>query len=74
VDYSLGMPENPMPHTEIERKFMSLASAAVGAEKAGEILVLANGAFKAKSMAPLSKALTEVTVRELAVEEAAAAA
>lgn len=74
VDYSLGMPENPMPHAEIERKFMSLAGAAVGAEKAAEILVLANGAFKAKSMAPLNKALTDVTVRELAVDEAAAAA
>jgi 2-methylcitrate dehydratase PrpD len=73
VDYSLGMPENPMPHAEIERKYMSLAGAAVGAAKAGEILALANGAFKAPSMAPLNAALTQVQVREVAVDEQAAA-
>ncbi|WP_188589325.1 MmgE/PrpD family protein, partial [Achromobacter denitrificans] len=32
VDYSRGMPENPMSRDEIDGKFMSLASAAAGAE------------------------------------------
>src|SRR5207237_4442657 len=47
VDYSRGMPENPMAHEEVERKFMSLASVAVGEGRAGEILRLANEVFVA---------------------------
>src|SRR5690606_27840597 len=34
VDYSKGMPENPMSRQEIERKYMSLATAGVGARSA----------------------------------------
>ncbi|WP_077000180.1 MmgE/PrpD family protein [Variovorax sp. KK3] len=64
VDYSRGMPENPMPHDEIERKFMSLASVAVGAERAVEILALANSVFDADSMAPLNAVLTASAVAE----------
>lgn len=62
VDYSRGMPENPMAHDEIERKYLSLASAAVGAGPAADILALANGVFDASSVAPLNAALTQVRV------------
>lgn len=65
VDYSRGMPENPMPHAEIERKFMSLASVSVGPECAQAILALANGLFAAKSVAPLNAALTTSNIFEL---------
>jgi 2-methylcitrate dehydratase PrpD len=67
VDYSLGMPENPMPRAQIERKYLSLASAAVGDEAARRILALANGLFDASGAAPLAQALAEVQVREEAV-------
>lgn len=66
VDYSRGMPENPMSHAEIERKFMSLATVAVGADRAAEILALANGAFAADSVSPLNAILTGSLVAELA--------
>jgi 2-methylcitrate dehydratase PrpD len=65
VEYSCGMPENPMPHSEVERKFMSLASAAVGHERAAAILEQANGAFAAASMAPLNELLTSCSVEGL---------
>ncbi|RZL92356.1 MAG: MmgE/PrpD family protein [Variovorax sp.] len=65
VDYSRGMPENPMPHDEIERKFMSLASVAVGPERAAAILALANDVFKADSVAPLNAMLTASTIAEV---------
>ena len=58
IDYSRGMPENPMPHEEVERKFMSLATVAVGEARAGEILRLANNVFAAGSVAPLNAMLT----------------
>lgn len=66
VDYSRGMPENPMAHQEIERKFMSLASVAVGAERAAEILVLANNVFAADSVAPLNAMLTASKIADVA--------
>jgi len=66
VDYSRGMPENPMSHAEIERKFLSLASAAVGSARAAEILALANGVFAADSVAPLNALLTATAVAALA--------
>ncbi|WP_066635201.1 MmgE/PrpD family protein [Bordetella sp. H567] len=59
VDYSLGMPENPMPHAEIERKYLSLAGASVGAESAARILELANGLFDGEGAAPLGGALAQ---------------
>jgi 2-methylcitrate dehydratase PrpD len=62
IEYSLGMPENPMPHAEIERKYLSLASAAVGETAARRILDMANGAFEARSIAPLNAALAEAEV------------
>ena len=60
VDYSPGMPEIPMPHAEIERKFTSLASGSVGPEFTQNILALANGLFAAKSVAPLSAAFDHI--------------
>jgi 2-methylcitrate dehydratase PrpD len=65
VDYSRGMPENPMSHEEIERKFMSLAGTAIGAAQATKVLALANGLFDAASAAPLNALLTEVKTAEL---------
>lgn len=59
VNYSRGMPENPMSHEEVERKFMSLSSAAVGADRAAKVLQLANDVFDADSVVPLNAALTE---------------
>ncbi|MBT2300765.1 MmgE/PrpD family protein [Variovorax paradoxus] len=66
VDYSRGMPENPMPHDEVERKFMSLASVAVGPDRAVDILALANGVFDADSVAPLNALLTASPIAEVA--------
>jgi 2-methylcitrate dehydratase PrpD len=65
VEYSRGMPENPMPHAEVERKFLSLAGAAVGQERAAEILARANGLFAADSAAPLNELLATYTVAGL---------
>jgi 2-methylcitrate dehydratase PrpD len=66
VKYSRGMPENPMSFADIERKFMSLGSAAVGSEAAAEILALAKDVFSADSVAPLNGLLTRCSVVELA--------
>lgn len=66
VDYSRGMPENPMPYDEVERKFMSLAAVAVGPERAADILALANGVFDADSVAPLNAMLTASPIAEVA--------
>ncbi|MEJ8838163.1 MmgE/PrpD family protein [Ramlibacter sp. AN1133] len=65
VEYSRGMPENPMPHPEVERKFLSLAGAAVGQEQAAAILAQANGLFAADSVAPLNQLLATSTVAGL---------
>jgi 2-methylcitrate dehydratase PrpD len=65
VDYSRGMPENPMSQDEIDRKFMSLASAAVGSAAASEILDLAGTALDSASVAPLGRLLTQVQVLEV---------
>jgi 2-methylcitrate dehydratase PrpD len=62
VEYSCGMPENPMGEEEVRRKFMSLASAAVGAESAGRIREEAGRVFAARSMKPLNELLANCTV------------
>lgn len=59
VNYSLGMPENPMSLEDIERKFMSLATAAVGSERAANILTLAKNVFDAESVDSLNAMLTK---------------
>ncbi len=66
VDYSRGMPENPMTHEEIERKFMSLAGVAVGQARAAKILLLANNVFAADSVAPLNAMLCASQIAEVA--------
>ena len=60
IDYSRGMPENPMSGEEIERKFSSLAGAAVGQSNADEILAGARELFEAASPRPLAELLTRV--------------
>ncbi|MBV7482134.1 MmgE/PrpD family protein [Bordetella sp. BOR01] len=60
VDYSRGMPENPMSRAEIDAKFMSLASAAVGTESAAGVLQAARGVFNAGSAKPLAGLLAQV--------------
>ncbi|ALM83262.1 MmgE/PrpD family protein [Bordetella sp. N] len=71
VDYSLGMPENPMPRADIIAKYRSLAHHAVGAEAGDGILLLAAGIFDAPTLAPLGAALAAAEVRDgVAVEEA----
>jgi 2-methylcitrate dehydratase PrpD len=60
VDHSRGMPENPMSHSEVEDKYLSLATGVVGSRAAHAILELASNAFTATSLAPLNDALTHV--------------
>lgn len=67
VDYSRGMPENPMSRDEIDGKFMSLASAAAGAESAARILEAARGVFGAGSAQPLADLLARARVAGPAV-------
>jgi len=62
VDYSLGMPENPMGQEDIEGKYRSLAGAAIGAGAADELLDMVKGAFVMRSVAPLNAALARVDV------------
>lgn len=69
VEYSRGMPENPMAHGEVERKFMSLASAAVGRDSAAAILAQANGLFAAASSATLNELLTSCVVEGLSAAD-----
>ncbi|SPC12279.1 MmgE/PrpD family protein [Cupriavidus oxalaticus] len=73
VDYSRGMPENPMGHDEIERKFLSLASAAVGAEHARRVLAAANALFDSASAEPLARLMMQAEVRSGASATAQAA-
>ncbi len=64
VDYSRGMPENPMSNEEIERKFLSLAGAAVGAQSAEQILALAKLVFDADSVVPLARLLSQASIHQ----------
>jgi len=66
VDYSRGMPENPMSRGEIDAKFMSLASAAAGAESAAGVLEAARGLFDAGSAGPLADLLAQARVSSTA--------
>jgi len=62
VDYSSGMPENPMSGAQVERKYLSLASAAVGEAAASGILEIARGLFEAPSVASLAERLREARI------------
>lgn len=66
VDYSKGMPENPMSSAEIERKFMSLATAAVGVESAAAVLNAARGVFAQPSPDLLAGLLMNAPIRPAA--------
>jgi 2-methylcitrate dehydratase PrpD len=62
VDYSRGMPENPMTAADIDSKFMSLATAAIGAPSANQLLHATRGIFTQPSVMPLTEALARVQV------------
>lgn len=62
VDYSRGMPENPMSRDEIDSKFMSLATAAIGSESAASVLQAVRAVFNADSVKPLADLLAQVRV------------
>ncbi|WP_233234783.1 MmgE/PrpD family protein [Bordetella sp. LUAb4] len=69
VDYSLGMPENPMARADIVAKYRSLADYAIGAEAGETILRLAAGIFDAPTIVPLGAALAAVEVTQGAAME-----
>lgn len=62
VDFSKGMPENPMNRPALLRKYRSLAARAVGPEAAEEILVGVTGLFEAQSVAPLARILGRAVI------------
>lgn len=62
VDYSKGMPENPMSADDIQRKFMSLAGAGVGQEAAGQILQAATALFSGGSVRDINRLLANARV------------
>lgn len=57
VDYSKGMPENTMSPEDIESKFVSLATAAVGASAARQVLATVRNVFSAADVAKMSEEL-----------------
>jgi len=62
VDYSRGMPENPMDEAEVRRKFISLATAAAGPETARAILAVVDAAPEATTVRSLATALGRVKI------------
>jgi 2-methylcitrate dehydratase PrpD len=64
VDYSSGMPENPMSAAQIEHKYLSLASAAVGEGAAQDILAAARDVFEAPTVTALAQRLREAKVAD----------
>jgi 2-methylcitrate dehydratase PrpD len=60
VDYSRGMPENPMDEAEVRAKFLSLATASTGPENARAILGEVEAALDAPSVRKLAEALGRV--------------
>lgn len=65
VDYSRGMPENPMNLSEIQNKFISLATASVGSEASGSILFQAEHLFEADSANALNNILANVSIQKI---------
>lgn len=57
VDYSKGMPENTMSKAEIDAKFVSLATAAVGAGAARQVLACLNGTYETRNVSDVAAAL-----------------
>jgi 2-methylcitrate dehydratase PrpD len=62
VDHSKGMPENPMSSAEIDEKFLSLASSAIGRQGAGALLGRLRDAFSSRSIADVSTTIGEAVV------------
>lgn len=62
VDYSKGMPENPMSQADIEEKFLSLAEATVGLRTAKAILDVARDAFELKDSAVIADRIGRSTI------------
>jgi 2-methylcitrate dehydratase PrpD len=60
VDFSKGMPENRMSGAEVEAKFLSLATAAVGEREAAALLPALNDAFDAPNLAPLMRRIGQL--------------
>ena len=65
IDYSKGMPENPMDAQELEEKFFSLASLAIGADKAHQTLTSLNQVFKSPQITDFCERLgtLQITAR-----------
>ena len=74
VDYSKGMPENAMSKHEIEAKFRSLATAAIGEAQAAKLLGELNRTLGAKTIKPLTDFMGNCVVAEHAPIPAEAAA
>jgi len=64
VDHSKGMPENRMTAAELAQKFMSLATASVGADSGDELLAHLRGVFDSSDNAALMRLLGNVTIAE----------
>ena len=62
VDYSKGMPENTMSLEEIERKYRSLASFAIGEDAAESLLAPLHAAFDTDGVSRLARALGAVRI------------
>jgi 2-methylcitrate dehydratase PrpD len=62
VDYSKGMPENPMSREEIRRKFMSLAGVAIPARDAAEVLELAESIFTVRDVSDFNNRLAKLRI------------
>jgi 2-methylcitrate dehydratase PrpD len=59
VDYSEGMPENPMSREKIEKKFISLASTAVGEDDAEAVLQRLRTLYSTGDVVGLAKCLSK---------------
>lgn len=62
VDYSKGMPENRMSPAELHAKFMSLVTAAAGADVGQELLAHLSRIFDAPDQAALARRLGTVVI------------
>lgn len=57
VDYSKGMPENTMSKAEIEGKFVSLATAAIGSGAARDMLACLTAAYEMRDVSDVARTL-----------------
>jgi 2-methylcitrate dehydratase PrpD len=62
VDYSKGMPENPMTREEIHAKYRSLAAAAVGPRAVDVLLARLVGIFEARDVADMGRLIGSLTL------------